>query len=205
MNSDENVEALSRAILGDVQAESDQVKTEAQLNVDGIKQRAQAQAEAERKAILEQASQEAERIRSQAIATAQLKARALELENREKLLDKVFKTVRQQLPGIHERNDYSQIVLQLVREAVNQLNATKADIHVDNSTQKILTGPVLEKISKEMKAELSIGSPVDKGIGVIVDASNGHLHYDNTFDTRLTRLQNGLRSSVYRLLIGESA
>ena len=204
MNSDENVEALSRAILGDVQAESDQVNTEAQSNVDGIKQRAQAQAEAERKAILEQASQEAERIRSQAIATAQLKARALELENREKLLDKVFMTVRQQLPSIHERNDYSQIVHQLVIEAVTQLKTTKADIHVDNSTQKILTSQVLEKISKEMKAELSIGSPLDQGIGVIVDASNGHLHYDNTLDTRLTRLQNGLRSSVYRLLIGES-
>jgi vacuolar-type H+-ATPase subunit E/Vma4 len=205
MNSDENVEALSRAILGDVQAESDQVNTEAQSNVDGIKQRAQVKAEAERKAILEQASQEAERIRSQAISTAQLKARALELENREKLLDKVFKAVRQQLPSIHERDDYSQIVLQLVGEAVNQLNATKADIHVDNSTQKILTSPVLEKISKDLKAELSIGSPLDQGIGVSVDASNGHLHYDNTFDTRLTRSQNGLRSSVYRLLIGESA
>jgi vacuolar-type H+-ATPase subunit E/Vma4 len=205
MNSDENVEALSRAILGDVQAESDQVKTEAQSNVDAIKQKAQATAEAERKAILEQASQEAERIRSQAIATAQLKARALELENREKMLDNVFKVVRQQLPSIHERDDYSQIVHQLVGEAVNQLKATKADIHVDNSTQKILTASVLEKISKEMKAELSLGRPLDQGIGVIVDASNGHLHYDNTLDTRLTRLQNGLRSSVYRLLIGESA
>jgi len=204
MNSDENVEALSRAILGDVQAESDQVNTEAQSNVDGIKQRAQVKAEAERKAILEQASQEAERIRSQAISTAQLKARALELENREKLLDKVFNTVKEQLPGIHKRNDYSEIVLQLVSEAVNQLKATKADIHVDNSTQKILTSPVMEKISKELKAELSIGSPLDQGIGVIVDASNGHLHYDNTLETRLTRLQNGLRSTVYRLLIGES-
>ena len=205
MNSDENVEALSRAILGDVQAESDQVNTEAQSNVDAIKQRAQTQAEAERKAILEQAAQEAERIHSQAIATAQLKARALELENREKLLDKVFDTVRQQIPGTHDRNDYSEIVLQLVSEAVIQLKTTKAELHVDNSTQKILTSPVLEKISNEIKAKLSIGSPLDNGIGVIVDASNGHLHYDNTLETRLTRLQNGLRSSVYRLLIGESA
>ena len=125
------------------------------------------------------------------------------MENREKLLDKVFNTVKEQLPGIHKRNDYSEIVLQLVSEAVNQLKATKADIHVDNSTQKILTSPVMEKISKELKAELSIGSPLDQGIGVMVDASNGHLHYDNTLETRLTRLQNGLRSTVYRLLIGE--
>ena len=99
MNSDENVETLSRAILSEAQDETEQVKAEAQSKLEAIKQRAQAQADSERKAILEQASQEAERIRSQALATAQLKARALELEHREKLLERVFKAVRQQLPS----------------------------------------------------------------------------------------------------------
>jgi len=205
MNSDENVEALSRAILSDVQIESERVKTEAQSNVDAIKQRAQTQADAESKAILEQASQEAERIRSQVIATAQLKARSLELANREKLLDNVFMAVKQKLPSILQRNDYLQIVLQLVREAVNQLNAEKAELHLDKYTQTLLTNLELEKISKEIKAELSIGRTLENGIGVSVESANGHLLFDNTLDTRLNRLQNGLRSSVYRLLIGELA
>jgi vacuolar-type H+-ATPase subunit E/Vma4 len=44
---------------------------------------------------------------------------------------------------------------------------------------------------------------LDEGTGVVVDASAGKLHYDNTLETRLSRLQNSLRSSVYKVLMGE--
>jgi vacuolar-type H+-ATPase subunit E/Vma4 len=36
-----------------------------------------------------------------------------------------------------------------------------------------------------------------------VDAADGKLHYDNTLETRLHRLEGTLRSSVYKVLIGE--
>ncbi len=206
MNSSvENIEALSRAILNEAHAETGQVKAQAQSKADSIRQRAREQAEAERKAILQQASQEAERLRSQAIATTQLKARALELEHREKLLERVFKAVRQRLPSLQQRADYDQIAIQLIREALAQLGATKAEIRADKSTEKLLTSQVLDMISKEMKVQLSIGKSLEQGTGVIVEASDGHLHFDNTLETRLIRLQNVLRSSVYRTLMGESA
>jgi vacuolar-type H+-ATPase subunit E/Vma4 len=204
MNSpEENIQALTRAILNEAQAEAEEAKAEAQSKADVLRQRAQQQAEAERKAILERAGQEAERLRSQAIATSQLKARALELEHREKLLGRVFKTVREQLPAVQQRKDYDQIAIQLLREALIQLKAGQAEVRADKSAQKFLTDRVLEELSKELKAELSIGKPLEQGIGVVVEASDGHLHYDNTLETRLNRLQNGLRSSVYRILMGE--
>jgi len=205
MNSEENVEALSRAILSEVQVESDQVKTEAQSKAEAVMKRAQAEAATERKAILDQAKLEAERLRSQAAATAQLKARSIELAHREKLLDRVFVAVRQQLKGIQDRDDYDRIAVRLVCEAVEQLRAVKADLHADKTTQKVLAGLSQEEISKVIKAELSIGSPLENGTGVIIETADGHLQFDNTFDTRLNRMQNGLRSSVYHLLIGESA
>jgi vacuolar-type H+-ATPase subunit E/Vma4 len=204
MNSDENVETLSRAILSEAQDETEQVKAEAQSKSEAIKQRAQAQADSERKAILEQASQEAERIRSQALATAQLKARALELEHREKLLERVFKAVRQQLPSIQQRADYNLIAIQLVQEGITQLNAKNVNLRADKSTQKILTNQGLDRISEKMNANISFGTTLEKGIGVFVETAEGHLHFDNTLEIRLNRLQNGLRSSVYRLLLGES-
>jgi vacuolar-type H+-ATPase subunit E/Vma4 len=40
---------------------------------------------------------------------------------------------------------------------------------------------------------------------VVVDAAEGRLHYDNTLETRLERLQSNLRSSVYKLLMGEQS
>ncbi len=203
-SSEENIEALTRAILSEAQAEAEQTQADARSKADVIRQRAKLQAESERKAILERAAQEAERLRGQAVATSQLKARALELKHREKLLEQVFKTVRQQLPTVQQRKDYDQIAVQLLREALTQLKAGKAEVRADKATQKSLTNQALEGLSKELKAELSLGKPLEQGIGVVVEASEGHLHYDNTLETRLNRLQSGLRSSAYRILMGET-
>ncbi|HWT79891.1 MAG TPA: V-type ATP synthase subunit E, partial [Candidatus Methylomirabilis sp.] len=71
------------------------------------------------------------------------------------------------------------------------------------ATQKLLSGALLEDISKEMKTELALGNPLEQGTGVMVETEDGHLKFDNTLETRLNRLQGGLRSSVYRILMGE--
>ena len=96
-SEEENIAALSSAILSEAKAEAEQIGSDASSKAEGIRQRAKEQAEAERKEILDRANQEAERIRSQAVSTTQLKARTMELESREKLLDGVFKAARQQL------------------------------------------------------------------------------------------------------------
>ena len=201
---EENIEALSHAILGEAKGEAEQIGSDANAKADSIRQRAQEQADAERKEILDRASQEAERIRSQSLSTTQLKARTMELESREKLLDGVFKAARQQLSTIQQRPDYDQIVYRLIQEALNQLNAKDGEIRADLETQKLLSDHISEKISADMKVGLKIGQPLEHGTGVVIATSDDHLHYDNTLETRLNRLQNGLRSAVYRILMGES-
>ena len=201
---EDNIEALSGAILSEARAEAEQIGSDASKKVDSIRQRAQEQADAERKEILDRAGQEAERIRSQSVSTTQLKARTMELESREKLLDGVFKAARQQLSTIQQRPDYDQIVYRLIQEALNQLNAKDGEIRADQETQKLLSDHISEKISADMKVGLKIGQPLEHGTGVVIATSDDHLHYDNTLETRLNRLQNGLRSAVYRILMGES-
>jgi len=205
MNSvEDNIQTLSRAILTEARAEAEQIGADANTKADSIRQKAQEQADAAHKEILDRALQEAERIRSQAVSTTQLKARTIELESREKLLDSVFKAARQQLPAVQQRPNYDQIVYSLIQEALNQLNAKEGEIRADPATQKLLTDHISEKISADLKVSLQIGQPLEHGTGVVVNTSDGHLHYDNTLETRLSRLQNGLRSAVYRILMGES-
>jgi vacuolar-type H+-ATPase subunit E/Vma4 len=145
---------------------------------------------------------EAERIRSQGVATAQMKARTLQLEHREKLLDRVFNTAREKLSGLQRRSDYDKIVAQLVREAVTQLKVEQAEVRADAVTQKILGGK-LDGLSRELNTRLSLGEVLESGTGIVVDADHGRLHYDNTLETRLSRLQSALRSAVYHVLMGE--
>lgn len=202
---EENIESLSRAMLSEAKAEAELIKTDAQAKADAIRQKAQAQAAGERSEILDRARQEAERLRGQVVATTQMKARTLELDHREKLLQSVFTSALQELHSVEQWNNYQEIALSLVREALLQLNSNKMKIRVDEYTRKFLTDQVLEEISKELKVHVSFGKPLDlQGTGVIVETDDGHLQFDNTLETRLTRLQNTLRSPVYRILIGET-
>jgi vacuolar-type H+-ATPase subunit E/Vma4 len=198
----QDIEMLQRAILTEARDEAEQIKAEAKEKADTIRNRAQERAEAERKAILDRAREDAERLRGQAVATAQLKARSLELAHREKLLERVFKAVKEKLPEVQKRQDYDQIAAMLLREALTQLRVKKADVRADGTTQKSLKS-ALNELSKELDGEFNTTGELEEGIGIVVDAADGKLHYDNTLETRLNRLQSTLRSAVYQVLIGE--
>lgn len=201
---EERMQALSRAVLSEARAEAEQILADGKAKATEARQRAEEQAAAERAEILERASQEAERIRGQAIATTQLKARTLTLERREKLLDRVFEAAWQQLPTVQQAADYDQIVHHLLREALIHLGADDAKVRADARTQMLLTDQVLTAISKEVGGQVQLGTPLKQGTGVIVETADGHRQVDNTLETRLSRLQEELRSPVYHLLLGES-
>ncbi len=200
-----NMDTLSRAVLSEARAEADKILAEARAKADTVRQHAQEQATAERQEILERANQEADRIHRQATATAQIKARTLELEHREKLLAKVFESARQQLPSIQQWSDYDQIACQLLREALKHLGAGKAILRADQTTQQLLTGPHAGQISQELGMEIRMGEPLQQGTGVIVESEDGRQRYDNTLETRLSRMQDALRSPAYHHLMGESS
>lgn len=204
MSVDEvNIETLSRAIQRDARDDAQQIQAEAQAQAGEIRQRAREQAEAERNSILERAAQEAERLRRQATATAELKARTLQLEQREKLLDKVFDAARGRLASIQSRPDYAQVAARLVREALAQLALTRVTVRADAATRKALEGKDLGQVAREAGAQAEFGDPLEDRIGVIVESADGRVQYDNTFETRLERMQGALRSSVYQVLMGE--
>lgn len=201
MKSEEkDIELLARAIMAEARDEAEQLHAEAKEKAEAIRKRAQEQAEMERKVILDRAKEDADRLRSQSSATSELKARSTQLEQREKILNDVFEEVRKQLDSVKKRPDYGAIVTMLAREALTQLKVTEAEVLTDESTQKALK---LDDLSKELNGKFSFGKKLEKGTGVAVSAADGKLHYDNTLETRLSRLQGSLRSSVYKLLMGE--
>jgi vacuolar-type H+-ATPase subunit E/Vma4 len=202
--ADESIELLSQAVLREAQNEAEQVLSRAKEDARKILEEAQDQAEVERKEILKRASQEEERIRRQAIAAAQIKARTLQLRKREELLNKVFGEAHQQLSSVQQWSDYDRIARKLLRGALIRLEADSALIQADEVTLQYLTDEVLEEMSKELNVKLKVKAVLDQGIGVIVEAADGRRRFDNTLETRLSRMQDTLRASVYRMLVGES-
>ena len=201
---DENIKVLSRAVLSDVREDAERAISEAQVKAEDIRQNAKEKAEAERSKILEQANREADRVRSQAVAVAQLKARTMQLEQREKLLDSVFSAARQKLTDMQRDSDYEQVAERLLREALTQLSASTVKVRADRTTQELFTTSMLEKLSKDLKVNIQLEEPLERGTGVIVETVDGHRQYDNTLETRLKRMQDSLRTSVYHILMGET-
>ena len=199
-SEEEDIELLARAIMVEAREEAEQLHAEAKEKAEAIRKRAQAQAESERKAILARAKEDADRLRSQSSATSQLKARSTQLEQREKILNDVFEEVRKQLSAVTKRSDYGAIAAMLAREALAQLKVTEAEVLADESTQKALK---LDDLAKEFNGKFTFGKKLEEGTGIVVNAAGGKLHFDNTLETRLSRLQGSLRSSVYKTLMGE--
>ena len=201
MNSvEQDIELLARAIMVEAREEAEHLHAEAKEKAETIRMRAQKEAESERNAILARAKEDADRLRSQSSATSQLKARSMQLEQREKILNEVFDEVRKKLGSVKNRSDYAEIASMLAHEALTQLKASEAEVQADEATQKALQ---LDAISKELNGKFTFGKKLEEGTGVVVNAAGGKLHYDNTLETRLSRLQGSLRSSVYKLLMGE--
>jgi V/A-type H+-transporting ATPase subunit E len=202
---DENIKVLSRAVLSDAREDAEQALSEAKAKAEKIRQEAREEAEVERSRIMEQAHREAERVRSQAVAVAQLKARTIELEQREKLLENVFSEAHQKLPVVQRDSDYEQVAERLLRESLKQLNADAARVRADKTTQEVFTTSMLEKVSKDLDVKIQMGETLEQGTGVVVETLDGHRQLDNTLETRLKRMEEALRTPVYRILTGESA
>ncbi len=200
---EDNIKSLARTVLDEAHEEAEKILADARSKADDLRRQAHEQAAAERTKILAQANLETEHLHSQTLATTQLESRTLVLEQREKLLRSVFETAREKLPEIQRDRDYRRIAQHLVREALLQLGAKSATVHMDKSTQKMLTASVLEKTAAELKMRAQMGSSLKQGIGVIVETGDGRRQYDNTLETRLIRLQDTLRMPVYRILMGD--
>jgi vacuolar-type H+-ATPase subunit E/Vma4 len=202
-SDDPNIEALSRVVLREAHSDAEKILADARDKSEAIRQQAQQQADAGRAEILERATREAERIHSEVLSTAQLKARTLQLGQREKLLDEVFEAAQQQLAAIQKSSDYEKTARMLLTDALAHLRVEQAVIRADPATRKFYTTDMLDEISKEMGAKISLGQPLEGGIGLIAETPDGRRQYDNTLETRLARSREALRLPVYHILMGE--
>jgi V/A-type H+/Na+-transporting ATPase subunit E len=201
---EDNIESLSRAVMNEVRGSADQVLEDARKKAETIRKQARERAETESQEILDRARQEADRIRGQKIAAAQLKARTLQLKTREQMLDKVYKTALQELPTVQQWTDYEEIARDLLREALKQMRVSEVRIRADQRTMVHYPDSFLAELSREMKIQINRGEPLSKGTGVVVEAANGRMQYDNTLETRLQRMWNAMRSPVNHILMGEA-
>lgn len=203
-NIDESIQELSRAVMNEAKTNAEKIKAEAIEKAALIQQEAQNKANMEREQKIALAKKEAAGIKKQQVASMKLKAQMLWIDRREKMLDNVFSVARERIVNITQWTNYEDIAVQLVKEAVENLQCTEARIFADSKTLSILTEKKLQTIAKEMNYKLVLGDELKEGTGIVVESMDGHRQFDNTFEARLDHLQDSLRAPVYHVLLGET-
>ena len=205
MSPEQNgIQALTSAIQEEATEEANRILADARTEARSLREQARAQAEAEREAILQRARREAEAFHEHTVAAAQLEAQKLKLRRREQLLERAFAEARRQLVSAPQWPEYGKIARDLLREAVERLDAEELVLRADEETRRVLSEQGLANLEKELGVHLRVGEPITQSSGIVVETVDGHRRYDNTLETRLARMRGHLRTPIYRLLMGET-
>ena len=208
-----DVQGLRKAIMAEAKAETSQILQDAEAKARSVREQARSQAEAKREQILERAHQEVGDGCSHTIAMAQLEAQTLKLKRREQLLERTFAQARQRLAALPQSPDYAQVARCLVKEAAACLLPPPGGrlgggpdqelvLLADQETQTVLSDEVLADLENELGLRLLAGEPLTRGVGVVLRTVNGHRQFDNTLETRLSRMRDALRAPIYHILMG---
>ena len=129
----------------------------------------------------------------------------LRLQRREQVLTHTFDEAHQRLATIPQRADYPDIARRLISEAVSTIGDEAFVVQADAATNRVLNDAFLEDLAEHLNIHLERGSQLAEGTGIVLMTPDGHRRYDNTLETRLTRIQDNIRTAVFHILAGDTA
>lgn len=135
------------------------------------------------------------------LAVADLAVTRILTEARENVLTQCFSRLESRLDEITQSPDYLAILSQLVSEAATSLQQTEIFLKLRQADRQLLNPEWCRTLGDclQMKVHLPSETAPITG-GVVVQSQDGHLRYDQSFETLLSRHQDALRSIFYQIL-----
>lgn len=152
------------------------------------------EAEQEASQLIEQAKEGAERdskqLREQQLSSANLEAKQLRLEARREVLDEVREKVEERLVALGS-DEREALTKTLLEAALDEFGDDEAlTVHGRESDEDLLA----ELVSDDDR--LSVGDPVDRLGGIVVEGTSTRLRVDNTFDAVLNEVWDDRLRSI---------
>lgn len=177
------MEKISEAVVGKVKLDAQNITREAeekaQEEIEKAKRQREVRLEEERNRMLGEAEEEVARI----LAQASIQARQQLSSAKADVISKIIDEARKELSRISSDESY---FLNLIREAIEELGADKARIHV--SPKDVSTVRKFLEADKEFSGKIVEVRESNCLGGVIAEDAEGKLRIDNTYETRLEML-----------------
>src|SRR6266446_2376001 len=199
----ESLEKLQNRILSDAKHKSDETVKDAQAKAQRILEDAKERAQRESEEIIAKANVEAESIRRSILSSKVRVNRLRILDEKNRIVQDIIHTVEDHLSSIARTDQFENTAHRFVAEAVKAVESDQPTVRIGfkEATKKNLDGMsrVLPKGGKLVIDEKAI----DDFGGVIATDPEGKVVFNNTFKSRLERLDNQLLTLIASTVFAE--
>lgn len=199
----ESLEKLQNRILSDARLKAEEKTKEAQAKAQENLEEAKRRAQKESEEIITRANVDAESVRRSILSSKVRVNRLRILDEKNRIVQDIIRTVENQLSSIARTDRFESTAQQFVTEAVKAVESDQPIVTIGfrDATKKNLDGmsKVLPKGGKLVIDE----KPIDDFGGVIATDPEGRVVFNNTFKSRLERLDNQLLTLISSTIFSE--
>ena len=199
----ESLDKLHNRILSDAKLKADETIREAQAKADQTIAEARQRAQRETDELLAKAKLEAEAVRRNILSSKVRANRLRILDEKNRIVQEVLGAVEEKLSNIAKSSRFVETAQRFVAEAVKAVDSDQPVVRLGfkGSSKQNLdnVSKVLPKGSKLVFEE----DPVDGLGGVVASDAEGRVTFNNSFRSRLERLDSQLLTLIASTIFGE--
>jgi V/A-type H+-transporting ATPase subunit E len=199
----ESLEKLKNRILSDAKHKADETIKDSQAKSQQILEEAKQRAQKESEEIITKANVEAESIRRSILSSKVRVNRLRILDEKNRIVEDIIHSVEDRLSSISKSEQFEETAQRFVTEAVKAVDTDQPVVRIGfrDVSKKNLDGisRVLPKGGKLVIDE----KPIDDLGGVVATDPEGRVVFNNTFKSRLERLDNQLLTLISSTVFGE--
>ncbi len=199
----ESLDKLHNRILSDAKLKADETIREAEAKADQTIAEARQRAQKEADELLAKAKLEAEAVRRNILSSKVRANRLRILDEKNRIVQEVLGAVEEKLSNIAKSSRFGETAQRFVAEAVKAVDSDQPVVRLGfkGSSKQNLdnVSKVLPKGSKLVFEE----DPVDGLGGVVASDAEGRVTFNNSFRSRLERLDSQLLTLIASTIFGE--
>jgi len=117
---------------------------------------------------------------------------------KDEIFQRAFSDTRKKLLSMRNDPSYEATLQALTREVLGEMEGKEATIHIDRRDESLT-----RKILSDLKVNSKIVTDLDCSGGLTIQSSDGTFTVLNTFESRLERAKELIRSDIFSILYGE--
>ena len=198
----ESLEKLQNRILSDAKNKAEETIKDAQAKSQQILEEARQRAQRESEGIIAKANVEGESIRRSILSSKVRVNRLRILDEKNRIVEDIIHSVEDQLSSISKSEQFEETAQRFVTEAVKAVDTDQPVVRIGfrDMSKRNLDG-VSKLLPKGGKLVID-EKPIDNLGGVVATDPEGKVVFNNTFKSRLERLDNQLLTLISSTVFG---